>query len=330
MNFDWTHAYYSGGGVTGVRGPTAYIEPQGVDSTCELVATGTSLSINAVFSNDGGGEAQYRVDGGAWTNFVPSYGAPATQVVFSGLPDAPHTVAIRGKLIPFFYFNPGLSAANATLASPLFIVTGSSPSCAPPAGFATANNYLLGTVTNDGVGQVGALDNIRLESGYTLRDDSANGYNPIPQPLNNLLGASGDNSVNVFGSQIRFKATTPRIDIWVKLDGQSYGLAVDGVIPVNRVIAVNMTGNPITGDWGWLTLSSALDGTSEHTYGIINASYYVPDISAGRRGLVGPDAGRHARYVLPARAAADDRLLRRLDHGRSRCVHDDAREHVRR
>ncbi len=34
MNFDWTHAYYSGFWVTGVSGATAYIEPQGVDSTC--------------------------------------------------------------------------------------------------------------------------------------------------------------------------------------------------------------------------------------------------------------------------------------------------------
>ncbi len=45
------------------------------------------------------------------------------------------------------------------------------------AGFVTWDNDLLGTATNDGVGQVGVIHSIRLE--------------PAPRPLNNRLGWDG-------------------------------------------------------------------------------------------------------------------------------------------
>ncbi len=274
-SFTKSDAYFSGSWSVGVSGPTAYINGAGFQSTCEFIATGTDLTINCVVSNGGGHEAEFKVDGGSWTPVVPlAYAVFSTATIFSGLSDAAHTVSIRAVISPYFSFNPG-GGVGTDVAGPIFNVTGSSPACTPPVGKVSSDNYLLGKNTDDNAGQIGGLDFVRFESGFQLHDNAAQGYYSTPKLISPLLGSDAS-YVNVnIGGQIRFKATTTTIDIWIVNDGQSYSLGIDGEWPVLRVVT------PITNEWGWVNIASGLDGGTEHTYAIVNSFFRSTLINAG-------------------------------------------------
>jgi lysophospholipase L1-like esterase len=268
-SFDKSHAYFSG---SWTQGGGTYFRCDGADSTAELVATGTALTIGCYIT--GANVSEVSVDGGAFVDIVPlGYNGYSTATIFSGLPNLAHTVKIRGKAAAQFYLTPGPSNVAT---DPIFTVTSTGvPDCSPPAGFSSATNYLLGTATNGPMGQIGALNHVRLESGFATTNDASQGYDPIPKNLNIGLGSDGSASNVRYGAQIRLKATTPRLDVWIKNDGQAYGLIVDGVVPVDRVITPN------TGRWGWVPLRTDLDGSAEHTYGICLSSAIGSDVSAG-------------------------------------------------
>ena len=97
-----------------------------------------------------------------------------------------------------------------------------------------------------------AAAGVQLEGGFSL--------------TNALLQA------NTPDAKIRFRATCGSIKIYALLEGDAYSLDVDDT----HVLDVAL---PNTGSYGWVTIATGMDATTEHQYGLswtgTNASHFT-------------------------------------------------------
>jgi lysophospholipase L1-like esterase len=248
-------AVYSGHFArVGVTEKTPYFQFLGADSTVELSATGTSLSVACLVASPASVEAQ--VDGGKWTDITPApINARTTARVFAGLPDAPHVVTLRCKKSAHFVLDAGENC---------FSVTGKAPAVdRPEAG--RGNHYLLALTKPDAVGRPGILEHVRAESGYG--PDQIAGHDAL-RPLPQKMSAQDGCVSCAMGALFRFRASIHELAIWTYLDGSKYALAVDGKTrPVVQA--------PAEQRWGWLTLAADLEESKAHEYAVV-AAFFLP------------------------------------------------------
>lgn len=237
----------------------------GIDSTADLLVTGTSLTAACYVTGNDAVEVQ--IDGGAWTSLSPvALNAPVTMPIFSGLPDTAHHVTLRAKLQVYFYLNDTTPEC--------FTVRGAHPTISVPAEV-QGTQFILGATAPDVFGRVGILPNLRLEAGYAARQ--LRGYDML-QPGPQVMGATNGYINYTFGAMLRFTARVRELAIWTYLDGSKYALVVNGKLqpPVSA---------PVLHRWGWLTLSTSLDPGKRREYAIVAAFFLPMEYNAGSGGI---------------------------------------------
>lgn len=233
----------------------------GIDSTAELVVTGTALTIACyAYARD---TVEAQVDGGAWTDITPlTYQIPTATTVFAGLPDAPHAVSIRARKSVLF-------SLDCTTAD-CFMVRGEKPAIVQPLA-ALGSQYIVSAATPDALGRPGILNNLRVEAGYGLRQ--LRGYDAL-QPQPQRVGATDGDVLYTYGALFRFRASIRELALWTYLDGSKYALVVDGVLQP----AVS---SPVLYRWGWLTLSTTLQPAKAREYAVVAAFFPPAQYNAG-------------------------------------------------
>jgi len=203
----------------------------GSSGTLDLVATGTQLEIQ-IYTTNATTPFQISVDGGAFADLA---NAPANTwnwvTVFTGLGDAAHTATIRRKTGDVYFDRDDCVR-----------VTGGAPAISAPAGFGT--QYQLR-------GTLGSY--ILMETGWVAAVNS--GVNDY------IAGASVGGDYPWSDVSIRFRATIETLKLWTYRKAGKVLLYIDGV--AQSVITFSNLSL-----WGWETIATGLDSTTEHEYTI--------------------------------------------------------------
>lgn len=264
--FPYTAATWSGQ-FTDATGVFVYREFMAPDTECEIMVTGTGLSLDCYIAGSSGTSyLEYSIDGGTtWTDFTPVgsgfFNVETTIPVYSGLSDTTRTVQIRIKVAACFYLRRDGAGC--------FLVSGSAPAASSPSGF-SGPQYIPHNTAADSIGRAGIAANSRLESGFAAVT-TPNSYDAI-QPAT-LFTAVGSGTGGV-GAQLRFRATVTDLFLFTYADGSVWQLWIDGV-------AQPTVTAPATNHCGWVHLASGLDAAAEHLYGIACVAYLTNNVTLG-------------------------------------------------
>ena len=201
----------------------------------------TMLSFNVT-----GTQMAVQVDGGAWTD-LPIQTNWGSLTLFTGLPDASHTVCIRHR---------GGASAFYMDRDTAFTLSGSAPALENRTDFGPMYPLVM---QGQELAQEGGWKNL-----------SAAGY------VNPPLRVSPWPDAAIF-----FKAKCESIRIWTHLDGSGFQFMVDGAD------AGGMAVTPSLGQYGWQTIATGLDPSVEHEYGISVSRMDYPTIYLYALMLVG-------------------------------------------
>lgn len=190
------------------------------------VVTGTDCVLGFYAYNN---NFEWQVDGGSWTTYSGPQNTWATQALFSGLADAPHTLAIHAPN-GYVYLD----------ATSLLVVTGAAPAIATPAGM-SLTTYLFGLYPNY----------FKADGSLTLQ---MIGFQPC---LNNADGIFTDDG------SVRFRGTLTGLQIFGYGTGILYRVAIDGVDSGSTYLSA-----PRSGTFDWVPLGTSYDGGAEHEYRI--------------------------------------------------------------
>lgn len=229
----------------GQWGPTSLIGGRnakqclGQNSEIDFRFTGTLLTMLCNYAASV--TMQVSVDGGAFVTIPNNAGAWSSVTVATGLTDTQHTCTVQhsGGTQANFYIDTDSS----------FTVTGAVPALTTP------DPAVFGPVTY--LTQTPAP--FAIEGGWTN---------------SNLAGYSSPPSLQTIweDSSIRFRAKIGTFKLWVAQNGGKYQLQVDGK-DVGAAVA-DVSAFP----YGWITLGSGLDVTTEHEYGV-SVSYVTSGLA---------------------------------------------------